>query len=346
MDTDLFVLIFSSNESNQKYPNNTLTPGENDHTYEKDILFADRNNILSFYTCETNVYIAPITLCEDSNIVLFELGYRTNKCIVGDKMLIEDWIVSNNLNKCVSQNGLILNVIPNHMRSFELCEIAVRQNPRAIQFVPPQYQDAKPLLYKLILKENGTLLKSIPMEERTQELCSIAVHQNVFALQSVPSQYLTEEFMLLAISRELDREHCPIFEMVAELYATPTVCRAAVLRHPMALQWVPKHLLTAELCNLAILTNSNCNYNNNGNAIRYIPPEFQTPEMCKIAVSWNAMNLEWVSVQTPELCKFAISMCSQAFTFVKNKTGDILLAYRQKLEKDSREKAEAGDDDW
>ena len=52
----------------------------------------------------------------------------------------------------------------------------------------------------------------------------------------------------------------------------------------------------------------------NGLAIQYVPDELKTPEMCKIAVSTDGVLLYEVpeKLRTLEVCKTALLLCSTA----------------------------------
>ena len=60
----------------------------------------------------------------------------------------------------------------------------------------------------------------------------------------------------------------------------------SVTKFCWALEWVPKHLVTPELCKIAVAQN--------GLALLSVPEHLRTPELCKLAVTENGQAILYV----------------------------------------------------
>ena len=83
-----------------------------------------------------------------------------------------------------------------------------------------------------------------------------------------------------------------------------------------ALQYVPSEYQTEELCMTAV--------KQNGYALEYV--KNQTEEICMEAIKQNGWALKYVEEQTPEICLEAVKQNEIALQFVKNQTPEICLA--------------------
>ena len=73
----------------------------------------------------------------------------------------------------IYENGYALIDIPEDMRTYELCEVAVKDFPYALQYVPEELKT--PRLCYVAIKNDGTTLELVPEELRTFELCDKAI---------------------------------------------------------------------------------------------------------------------------------------------------------------------------
>ena len=154
----------------------------------------------------------------------------------------------------VEKNGY-LRIVPQWLRSFEICEIAVRKSGITLEYVPVDLRTEE--LCRIAVAQNGRALRYVPEMLRTDEICSIAVAQYGLALESVPETLRTEE-----------------------------LCKVAVTQIGRALEHVPEKLRTEELCRIAA--------SQNGGALEHVPENLRTEEMCRIAVAQNGWALEHV----------------------------------------------------
>ena len=91
----------------------------------------------------------------------------------------------------VTKNADYMKFLPEKYKTEELCEIAVKENPKAFQYVPEDMISQE--LCESVVKDNGWNLQYVPFNHRTEEICSIAVEKDGHALRYVPSSQRTFE---------------------------------------------------------------------------------------------------------------------------------------------------------
>ena len=77
-----------------------------------------------------------------------------------------------------------LNFVPKNLKTAEMCNIAVKQNGRAIMCVPEEFKTAEMCLEAV--KYDGMVLFFVPEKFKTAKLCIEAVKQNKYAIKFVP----------------------------------------------------------------------------------------------------------------------------------------------------------------
>lgn len=89
-------------------------------------------------------------------------------------------------------------------------------------------------------------------------------------------------------------------EFVPKLLLTEELCEYLVQTDSFLLKHVPKPLRTPELCRLAV--------QQEGWALEYVPRALRTPELCRLAVQQEGAALRYTprSLRTLELCKLAL----------------------------------------
>ena len=70
-----------------------------------------------------------------------------------------------------------------------------------------------------------------------------------------------------------------------------------------------------EFCKLAV--------QKNGNALKYVKPEFMSYEICKLAVQQDYNLLHYIKEQTEEICKLAVQRDGYALIHVKKQTEEL-----------------------
>lgn len=126
-------------------------------------------------------------------------------------------------------------------KPYELCVIAVGQNPFAIRFVPMQHRTVE--ICMSAVRRRGECLAYVPLELRTNDLCCLAVIQSGFALKYVPYSLRTINMYRLAVA-----SYWPALkEVPAEVQDQyPDIVCTALELDPCAIQFV--HNQTREMC--------------------------------------------------------------------------------------------------
>ena len=117
-----------------------------------------------------------------------------------------DWM------KAVQRDGLVLQSLPESLKTPEICFAAVREDGVALQYVPDSL--VTPELCKIAVQQDGWALQYVPESLRTPEICLAAVQQDGNALNLVPDRGLLVDHLrslggqmmkLLGHNEELDK---------------------------------------------------------------------------------------------------------------------------------------------
>jgi hypothetical protein len=215
----------------------------------------------------------------------------------------------------VKQDGSALYYVPEKFKTPEIYRAAVNQNGLALKYVPEQFKT--PEIYLAAVKQNGLALAYVPEELRTPEIYLAAVNQNGFALTYVTKELRTPEIYLDAVKHTgLALAHVP------EQLRTPEMCLAAVKQNGLSLVHVPEQFKTLEICLAAV--------KQTGDALKQVPEESRTLEICLAAVKQSGVALVHVPEQfkTPEMCLAAVKRSGLALSYVPKqfKTPEMCLA--------------------
>ena len=201
-----------------------------------------------------------------------------------------------------------LKFIPEHLRTKELCELAVQKNGKALDYVLARYKTKE--FCELAVSHNGDALKYVPntffKKYKDYNMCKIAVKHNGLSLEYVPEYLRTLELCELAI-----HQNGLTLYYVPEELRTKELCKLAVQQDGMTLANVPLDLKTKELCEIAV--------KNNGNAIGNVPEEYITKELMELAVKHNGLALQLVPehLKTNELFKLAVQQNGLTLSFIQ-----------------------------
>lgn len=90
-------------------------------------------------------------------------------------------------------------IVPDTLRTKEMCRDAIACNPLFLEFVSPQSGDDS--LYASAVCINGLALQFVPVESRTESICNRAIIQNGLAIKYLPDDMeLTTELALSAVT--------------------------------------------------------------------------------------------------------------------------------------------------
>jgi len=203
----------------------------------------------------------------------------------------------------VSQNGNVLQFVPEERRTERMCFTAVSKDGYALQYVPEELRTER--MCFTAVSNKGSALGYVSKELRTERMCFTAVSNNGYALQYVPEELKTERMCFTAVSKDGNA-----LQYVPEELKTERMCFTAVSKDGYALQYVPEELKTEQIY-LALVKND-------GSALRVVPKELRTERMCFTAVSKSGRALGYVpdEMKTERMCFTAVSNYGSALGYV------------------------------
>lgn len=142
--------------------------------------------------------------------------------------------------------GKILRLIPNGMRSYEVCFAAVTH------------------------KKCTAAMQHVPDAMKSPQLCIAAVTLCGCALRHVPNELITEEMCIVAVTQRTVLQFSLYMQFIPREMRTEKVCLASISNNGLSLRYVPQKLRTKEMCLLAVSRAEG--------ALQHVPEEFQ--EVC------------------------------------------------------------------
>jgi hypothetical protein len=191
--------------------------------------------------------IREIEVLDDSLIYIENDKFKTNKFILQNKVLLEDFQYWNNYDFCksvVKQNYKTLKYIKQKFQTEELCRLAINQSAYALQYIKPESQTEK--LCKYAVEQSGFVLQYVKPEYQSKELCEIAIKENGCAIEFVKPELQTEELCKLAVEQN---SHALLF--INPNLQTKEICKIAVRQNSQMFHYVKPELMTKELSELA-----------------------------------------------------------------------------------------------
>lgn len=184
----------------------------------------------------------------------------------------------------------------------ELCEVAVKENGLALQFIPDRIMRSASRnwiteICKAAVSSNGQSLKYVPTEFMDSSIIELALLGNCkksrddYAIKYVPDNLLTKELVYSAV------EHFPEYlRDIPDKRITKKLSEVAVEHDGLAIRLIPHRLVSESLALAAIAQNAM--------AIRYIPQEYITPELCRECFERECAVLRYLPLQyiTKEMC--------------------------------------------
>lgn len=215
------------------------------------------------------------------------------------------------LMKVCSCDGLALRYASKRLISFELCEIAVKQNGCALEYVPEK-----------IFENVG--------EEYRKELYNAAVVSNGLALQYIPKKYITVEMVEQAVQYYIDgykftpekvekakKQGSELSEwrkypiaLVPKDFLSDELIKKAVSYSPFCFRDIDGRKITKELAFLAVKTN--------GLSLKYLPDRYLTGEFASLAIESEPMSIQYIpkSFITQELCDKCLKKNYMSFAYI------------------------------
>ena len=174
----------------------------------------------------------------------------------------------------VKVNGNNLKYVPEKFKTPELCMSAIRQTPFSIAYLPDTMKTRR--FYLSLIEENPRNLHGIPLDNRTEEMNRIAFENSYgrdpsdfsaigaitrpelllqvlrkendpekidWLVNIISSRVMTEEMAYEAMRKNSQSLHLLPEKVISERIADLTVHA-----DPRAIQWIPRHLRTADIC--------------------------------------------------------------------------------------------------
>ena len=104
--------------------------------------------------------------------------------------------------KELKKDGMLLKKIPKKEQTVDICKIAIRQNPLALQFVSRKCLDSKMCL--AAVKKDGQAFRYVPSQFVTRRMCELAVEANPEFLNDVPEDFRTLKICISAVKKDVN----------------------------------------------------------------------------------------------------------------------------------------------
>jgi hypothetical protein len=115
----------------------------------------------------------------------------------------------------------------------EIAELAFRQNANCFHLIPDELKTQE--MCTEAVKKGWGNIEFMPDHLKTKEICEIAMNCSVHAQIFVPHRFETEELYLLSVKADgMALKHVP------DKFRTPEVCLQAVISTPEAKEFVPE----------------------------------------------------------------------------------------------------------
>lgn len=85
---------------------------------------------------------------------------------------------------------LLLQYIPKKLKTIDVCQVAIENNPSNIKYVPKEILTAEFL--KDMVMVNGEVIQFLPEDQKTGELCRKAFENNIDAIMYMPESLITQ----------------------------------------------------------------------------------------------------------------------------------------------------------
>ena len=207
----------------------------NKYEYTKGKFIVDQINV-----CDDSVYVNlwldEFKLSDEfTNICIETVKYNTSSITT-----IPDNIALNIYKDALQRDNypIQLQSIPSHLRTLEICKIALTSGDLSsltYAFVPDHLKTLE--LCKIAVESNGYGLRYMPDNLITYDLCKLAVESSSYALEYVPDDLKTAELCKIAVDSD-----CYALEYVPERLKTLEICEIAVKDDDELLRYVPEHL--------------------------------------------------------------------------------------------------------
>jgi hypothetical protein len=208
-------------------------------------------------------------------------------------------------------DGLALKYASKRLITYELCEIAVKQNGLALEYVPEKiFANARKqwivALYASAVKSNGLALEFVPGAYITATMVEQAVQYYYIYRNNTPEQLEKAKKQ----GAELHEWKKYPIAFVPKALLSADVIKKAVSYSPFCLKDVDNRRITKELAYLAVKTN--------GLSIKHIPERLITAELAVFAAESAPLSIQYIPKDfiTQEMCDSCIRADYVTFAYL------------------------------
>jgi hypothetical protein len=200
-----------------------------------------------------------------------------------------------------------------------ICNAAVNNDVRAIQYVEQQFQTVE-LCMKAVEKD-GMLIEHISNTTNGVSVAAVYNKPDAFKFLKNPCEDACIAYVCI---KGMNLQYIP------EEYQTETICMMAVSETAYAIRYakVQNEDICETVCNFSANLIEHCKVRtqamlikvcgSSGIQLSELTTEEKTPEVCLAAVNNWGSALEHVPTQTPKICLAAVKNCGGAFKYVKD----------------------------
>ena len=191
--------------------------------------------------------------------------------------------------------GTALRHVSKKLIDCNLCEVAVKQNGCALEYVPKRYFDGE-------------------YEDWLETLCTIAVSNNGLALRYVPERFMTQSLVETAVTIGvgIHEDYMGIYpiSLVPKALLTKDLIKKSIVSTPCSIKDIPKNRITKELFEVAVSAV--------GSNLQYVPNRLVDIQMVLTAIASDAMAIQYVPdhLKTKEVCEKCFQINPAALTYI------------------------------
>ena len=226
--------------------------------------------------------------------------------------------------KVIKRSGKLMKHIPIEHHTEELCMIAIRDFPEAVEFIDSKLETVimvavtqKGVVINLVknkthdlmmasVENNGLALEHI--EDQTYNIIKTALNQNIRAFKFVKNK--TTEISKFAISKDPELL-IYIVDPFADTLDEEVVFEALKLKG-MLLRHIPVKLITVKMCEIAL--------NNDADAMIHVPDEFKTEDLVLPCLEKNGFVIRHIKNPTDKMNFCAVKCRPRSIQYIKNQT--------------------------
>lgn len=234
-----------------------------------------------------------------------------------------------------------LDLLPEEMRTKEICWTAIKDDCGALRYVPDHLRTKEMYEYVTRNTQNEDVLEEIPKKMWTETMYLTALRRGAYV--KLPKKLLTKQFYAKAVTvdgmilKKVPKDMITVEICVAAVFDDMETARYVpdiyadkvfpllVARKPQSIEHVPKKHITSLMAEMAVAYN--------GDLLGCVPRKLITKELCELAFAGHDWDREYGgtrsthallgyvphALRTQELCEIAMKRHIEAFAYVPKK---------------------------